>query len=229
MTRPLDAADTRMMGIVHDALRRDLLRVRQAVTSSPLPHGRQRQAIGDHVVWLMDFLHDHHVSEDEGLWPVVRERNPAAAELLDSLEADHRRIDPAAKQLRAAGRRYADTTVGAAQGEIVDALDKLAEVLFPHLDREVADAMPVVSATITNQDWRRIEQRYSIKPKSLGELGILAHWLLDGIDPEGYDVVTHTVPFVPRMILLHGFARAYRRRAQAIWAPDGAPASKVHS
>jgi len=40
------------------------------------------------------------------------------------------------------------------------------------------------------------------------------HWLLDGIDAEGYQVVVHTVAAVPRFILLHGFARAYQRRAQ---------------
>ena len=35
----------------------------------------------------------------------------------------------------------------------------------------------------------------------------------------GYWVVVHTVPAVPRFILLHGFARAYRRRARARWQP----------
>ncbi len=40
---------------------------------------------------------------------------------------------------------------------------------------------------------------------------------LDGIDAAGYQVVVHTVPAVPRFILLHGFARAYRRRAQVRW------------
>ena len=44
----------------------------------------------------MDFLHAHHESEDQGLWPLVRVKNPAAGALLDSLEADHERIDPLA-------------------------------------------------------------------------------------------------------------------------------------
>jgi hypothetical protein len=65
------------------------------------------------VVWMMEFLHGHHTGEDEGLWPPVRERDPAA----------------------------------------------------------------------------------------------------------GAEVVVHAVPPVRRFILLHGFARAYRRRAQARWQP----------
>ena len=208
-----------MMGIVHGALRRDLLRTRDALTAKPYPQGRQRRAIGEHVVWLMEFLHAHHTSEDEGLWPLVRARNPAAEALLDSLEAEHRLISPAATVLAAAGRRYAVTVADEPRAELADAVDALAGVLFPHLDREVEEAMPVVSASITNAEWHAVEQEYNIKPKSLAQLGMEGHWLLDGIDGEGYQVVIGTVPAVPRFILLHGFARAYRRRARARWQP----------
>jgi hypothetical protein len=71
-----------------------------------------------------------------------------------------------------------------------------------------------------------VEQEYNIKPKSLAQLGMEGHWLLDGIDAEGYQVVVQTVPAVPRFILLHGFARAYRRRAQVRW-PSGRPAQRA--
>src|SRR5689334_10567271 len=214
-----EPADTRMMGIVHGALRRDLLRTRAALTAEPYPQGRQRRAIGEHVVWMMEFLHAHHTGEDEGLWPLVRARNPTAGALLDSLEAEHRLIGPAAAALTSAGRRYAATAADGPRAALVTALGELAAVLFPHLDREVEEAMPVVSASITQAEWHAVEQEYNIKPKSLAQLGMEGHWLLDGIDAEGYQVVVHTVPAVPRFILLHGFARAYRRRAQARWQP----------
>jgi hypothetical protein len=99
--------------------------------------------------------------------------------------------------------------------------------LFPHLDREVEEAMPVVSASITHAEWQAVEQEYYVKPKSLAQLGMEGHWLLDGIDAEDYQVVVHTVPAVPRFILLHGFARAYRRRAQARWQQQDIAAQPV--
>jgi len=227
MTKATEPADTRMMGIVHGALRRDLRRAHAALTTQPYPRGRQRRALGNHVVWLMDFLHAHHTSEDVGLWPAVRAKNPGAGPLLDSLESDHRRIEPAAVALRSAGERYAAAVDEESRVDLVTALDDLTAVLIPHLDREVDEAMPVVSATIDHREWRAIEQKYNLKPKSLAQLGFEGHWLLDGIDPVGREVVMHTVPALPRFILVHGFARSYRRRASAVWQPDLAPGAEA--
>jgi Hemerythrin HHE cation binding domain len=217
----LDApADTRIMGIIHSALQRDLVRTRAALTAAPHPEGRRRRALGRHVVWLMDFLHAHHSGEDAGLWPLVRQRNPAAGELLDSLEADHARIAPPAAAVTEAARQYETTTTDGPRAELVRALDRLLEVLVPHLDREVDEAMPVVSASISAQEWNDVEQAYNIEPKSPWQLAMEGHWLLDGIDSEGYGVVVGTVPPVRRFILVHGFGWAYRRRARARWPPD---------
>jgi len=215
-----EAGDTRIMAIVHNSLKRDLRRLRAALTGEPAPAGRQRRALGEHVEWLMDFLHHHHTGEDEGLWPLVRERNPAVGDLLDSLEADHQRIAPAIGPLVAAGKQYATTTTDGPRQALVAAIDALSEVLLPHLDREVDEAMPVVSASISRAEWEHWDEAYNIKPKSLLQLGIEGHWLLDDIDAEGRDVVVHQVPPVPRFVLLHGFAAIYRRQARKRWAPE---------
>jgi hemerythrin-like domain-containing protein len=225
----LDApADTRMMGIVHSALQRDLRRAREVLDAQPPPQGRQRGALGEHVIWLMEFLHAHHSAEDEGLWPAVRRRNPGAGELLDSLEADHARIAPAADALTEAARTYTTTTTDGPRAALVEAIDRLVEVLFPHLDREVAEAMPMVAESLTAREWDDIEQRFNVGPKPMRELATEGHWLLEGIDAEGYDVVVHKVPPVQRFVLLHGFGWTYRRQAAARWTAD-VPRPRQHS
>jgi hypothetical protein len=212
-------ADTRMMGIVHAAFRRDLARVRLVLTSAPTPQGSRRQAVAGQVLWLMEMLHEHHRTEDDGLWPLIRRRNPAAAPLLAAMEADHRAIVPAIGDLTAAAQHYRSTRDDAPRLELVEALDALTGVLLPHLDREVAEAMPVVAQTLTARQWDAWGKESNVKGKSLRQLGLEGHWLLDEIDPEGYQVVTRQVPAVPRFILLHGFARLYRRRRDAWWSP----------
>ena len=213
-------ADTRMMGIVHAAFRRDLVRVRLVLTAAPVPQGERRQAVADQVVWLMNRLHEHHHTEDAGLWPLIRRRNPAAAGLLEAMETEHRAIVPAIDALTAAAQRYRSAQGDAPREELIEALDALTSVLLPHLDREVAQAMPVVSQTLTAREWEAWNKQANVKGKPLRELGLEGHWLIDEIDPEGYQVVADQVPAVPRFILLHGFARPYRRRRDAWWSPQ---------
>jgi hypothetical protein len=64
-------ADTRMMGIVHSALRRDLVRVGLVLGTSQAAEPARRTALAEHLLWMMQFLHDHHAGEDDGLYPLV--------------------------------------------------------------------------------------------------------------------------------------------------------------
>jgi hemerythrin-like domain-containing protein len=213
-------ADTRMMGIVHDALRRDLHRAMRALSTTPYPEDAQRRAIGEHVSWMMQFLHAHHEGEDAGLWPLVRARNPRAVPLLEAMEADHARIASLIDEADTAGRGYASDASDTARAGVLDALVRLSEVLLPHLEREEDEMMPLVSVSISHAEWQDVDQRYFIKPKSLAQLGLEGHWLLDGVDAEARQIVVHQVPPIPRFVLVHGFATRYRRRATACWGPD---------
>jgi len=183
-----------MMAIVHAAFRRDLARVRLVVTATRVPQGERKQAVADQVVWLTDRLHEHHHTEDAGLWPLIRQRNPAAAGLLETMEAEHRAIVPAIGALTAATQRYRSAQGDAPREELIEALDALTSVLLPHLDREVAEAMPVVSQTLTAREWGAWNKQANVKGKPLRELGLEGHWLIEEIDPEGYQVVADQAP-----------------------------------
>lgn len=210
-------ADTRMMGIVHDGLRRDLGRTRAALAEAPTP--ARRHAIAAHVAWMMDFLHAHHEGEDAGLYPMVRAADPDAAALLDAMAADHALVDPAVARLRAAASRWDGSGTDDARTALVAALDDLEAVLLPHLEREEREAMPVVSATLSHRRWHEWDQEFNIRPKSLPALAEEGNWLLDGLDDERRRIVEAEVPWLPRQIILRGFGPGYRRRAAARWAP----------
>lgn len=214
---PNGPADTRMMPIVHDALRRDLDRMHGALTTSPYPEGSRREALADHAAWLMTFLHEHHGGEDAGLYPMVRERvSGDDLALLDDMDADHRRVEPAMDAFRSAAASW--RTGGEAERlALVAALEQLQTVLLPHLDREEQEAMPLVERTLTQRQWHAWDQRTNVKSKKPAKLGEEGHWLLDGLDERRRQIVLHEVPLVPRYILLWGFGPGYRRRAAARW------------
>jgi Hemerythrin HHE cation binding domain/Polyketide cyclase / dehydrase and lipid transport len=223
-TDPNGQADTRLMGIIHTALRRDLGRTRTALTASPPPAPPQREAIAGHVGWMMQFLHQHHTTEDSGLYPMVRERNPGAAAVLDRMHADHEAI---AGGIDAVAARAAEYGRGGDDGErrrLLAAIDDLEAPLLPHLRLEEDEAMPIVAATLTDAELRRWDEEDNIKPKSISQLAGEAHWILDGLGDEDRYFVRHLVPAVPRFVLQHGFARRYRRLRAACW---GAPARRV--
>ncbi len=217
MARAQDApADTTMMRIVHDALRRDLGRARTALTEAEPPDDRRRVAIAEHLRWMMSFLEAHHRSEDLGLYPLVRERDPAAAALLDDMAADHASVAVAVGAVEVAA-----TTYGRQDGRsaLVDALDDLCAVLLPHLQREEDEAMPVVSRVVTAAEWDAIEQEHNLDGKSVAQLGQEGHWLIDDATPEDRARVLGLVPPVPRLVLRYGFGPSYRRHARACWGP----------
>src|SRR4029079_19697885 len=62
------------------------------------------------------------------------------------------------------------------------------------------------------------------EPKSLGQLGLEGHWLLDGLDAERRRVLVHAISPIPRFVLVRGFARKYRRRAIVCWGRGDATA-----
>lgn len=219
-TDPNAPADTRMMGIVHDALRRDLARARAILRAQAPPPDPQRVAIADHLVWMINFLHMHHGAEDRGLWPPMRRVNPDAGELLDRMEADHASIAREMTRVTAAATDYRGDPSAEMLEALVSAIDALETELLPHLRREEEEMMPIVARSLTCAQWDEWNQKENIASKSRHELGLEGHWLIDGTDRERYELVVQEVPTVLRFVLLHAFAGPYRRACTARWGPD---------
>jgi hemerythrin-like domain-containing protein len=226
-TVPLDAPpDTQMMGIMHSAFRRDLVRVRRVLGTPAAAEPRRRTAIAEHLLWLMHVLHDHHSGEDDGLYPLVVRRNPASAELVNQMDEDHGTITPAIDRLVEAAQRHLDYP-SSPDALLAQAVDDLTVVLLPHLEREELEMMPVVAQSITEGEWRAWDEEFNLKPKGLTALAEEGHWVIDGLDDRSREHVEHLVPPVPRFILLKLLGGRYRRKRALLW--DSTPAGEIPS
>ncbi len=211
---PNGPADTTMMRIVHDALRRDLRRVQQVLSGESELGSRQLSAVTGQLRWMMEFLEAHHRLEDHGLYPAVRAADPASAPLLDEMASDHQAVMAGIDAVRVAALEPDPSA-----GRLAEAVARLAETLLPHLRREEEVAMPVVSRAITNAEWQAIEQA-NLDRLPVAELAREGHWLIDDADPDDRALVLGLVPPLQRVLLLYGFGYSYRRRRLACWTPE---------
>jgi len=205
-----------MMVIVHGALARDLGRARSALATDPTV-GDRRTPLAAQLQWMMTFLHHHHVSEDVGLYPLVKERNPSAASLMESMEAEHQAIGPGMAAIEGEALLFARDDGPEQRARLVAAIDLLQASLIPHLEHEEGEFLPLVLSSISQEEWRQWDQRHNIRPKSLLDLGFTTQWLLDSATPEDRQYVASRIPAFARALLLHGFAGSYRRHSSRCW------------
>ncbi len=219
------AIDTRMNGVIHAALRRDLERIAMQVERPDGLSDERLRAIGEHAVWLMGLLHDHHTTEDERLFPAMRGNNPDIGPLLDTMLAEHGAIASAVTTLEEAGRRAESGEEGAAEG-LREAVAGLRRVLDPHLEHEERALSPLVPDSMSEEEWAAFEKS-NVEGKKPPQLAFQGHWMLDNLDPAGAAVVRKQVPAVPRFIMLNLLGGPYRRRREACWG--GTPAADVRA
>lgn len=101
----------------------------------------------------------HHPKEDDHLFRWLRIRRPEAANILDGLQAEHRK-----GPIRLAALRERLATAidhRAAANDFCAALRAYAEDLRQHIRREEKDVMPLARAALTAADWAEIERAFS--------------------------------------------------------------------
>ena len=144
--------DTSDMLAVHGALRDALAAGRARVRGVAPNDGERRELICSYYEDILWFLHVHHEGEEELVFPKVRERAPAAAAVLDTMQEQHRDVVQllAASESSLAAWRTGDT---AAQEPLADDLQALSEALEPHLVDEETQLLPFCAQTMTIEEW----------------------------------------------------------------------------
>lgn len=210
--------DTQLIGIIHDALRRDLGRTFDTLATRTPPGAYRRAALADHIVWTLRFLWRHHANEDQGLWPLVRQRNPSAAPLLDELTSGHARIALAVRAVERAADSYRHSGAVSVRDDLRGALERLCTLLLPQLDREADEVMPLVCASVTSAEWDDWLHRYLIETTSTAERARELHWLIDALEPERRVYTTRTITTNQRFVSRFACALTCRRRTRLLRA-----------
>jgi iron-sulfur cluster repair protein YtfE (RIC family) len=181
--------DLTMMGAVHDALRRELEQItRVAARTDGDPRETLRTALGWEL--FKSYLHVHHTSEDDALWPTLEgllQDSPQDLALLEAMEREHAVIDPLLAAIDSAliDREQDPRDLGG----LVDALHAN---LTGHLRHEEAEALPLIDATLNEQQWAHFGQTH--RARIGADATRFTPWVLHEADEQTVAAVLHRLP-----------------------------------
>jgi hypothetical protein len=140
------------MFAVHNALRGSFDLVEGLVEragSDPV----RAAVVADFYDNVLEFLHVHHVGEDELVYPLLEARCTELEDLLERIDAQHRTLDApmqAAWDAVAAYRAQPSAETGAG---LAAAIEHVEAVLVPHLHEEEALVVPLATRWLSPEEW----------------------------------------------------------------------------
>ncbi len=144
--------DTGDMISVHKALRGSLGSGLQRVRDVGPDDAERRALIADYYDNILWFLDVHHNGEEELVFPLIRERCPDKAALVDSMESQHHEVVQLLKDTGVSRTAWAAGDTGI-QAELADQLQALYDATVAHLDQEEANLLPLCGDYLTPEEW----------------------------------------------------------------------------
>lgn len=204
--------------LIHEAFRRDLRRLRDAVRSAGVDSSKAHR-LGAHWGFVNEQLHHHHSVEDDSLWPLVRPKLAGKTEqldVLDKMEAQHLTLEPKCQAITQGFAAYPGQLGGSAGEELAVKLDDLAVLLATHLDDEEAHCFPVIDEALSVEEFESFGKATA---KAIGMRGSARFfpWIFDGADPQERAAVLSMPPPPVRILSGHVWEPRYKRQNPSLW------------
>jgi len=205
---------------LHRHMRADLVRYVDTIAAvTPADRATRLPAL---VKWVKGFiceLDEHHWSEDSTFFPEMRARIPAVAEVLDGLDADHKRMDALLARWPALIAALADPKqpFEPAKAAALEMGQELTALMQTHLDVEDNDILPMYWRHYTAAEYDAIQQTAIKKSKKKG-FAFIAPWCVDSVEGAEREAFLAQVPWVMRAF--HRLVRPrYDRLIEAAYGP----------
>ena len=111
------------------------------------------EVIGSFYENAIEFLHAHHTSEDELIYPVLEQRCPERRSELERIDDQHKLLHAPMDAGRSAIATWrAAPSTDNAQA-VIDAIASIAEPLRPHLAEEETVMLPIATKWMSPEEW----------------------------------------------------------------------------
>lgn len=206
---------THEMVVVHKYFRREFAQGPGWVRRVPAGDTKQAQLVYTHMKKAFELLHHHHEGEDLNLWPLLRQRAPEHAALLDAMEAQHRGIDPALERAEASGASWAATGDPEHRDAFAAAIEEFCTLLLVHLDQEESDILPLAQVHLSEEEWSQLG-KHAVATTPKADLIKGLGGILEDATPDERAQMLAVVPAVPKLLYTAFGKRAYVKEATAV-------------
>ena len=205
--------------LIHEAFRRDLSRLSEAVRS-PLVDSPRARRLGAHWEFVKEQLHHHHRIEDESFWPLVRPKLVGQEDelaVLDEMEAQHLTLEPKCQAVDEGFTSFSKQPGDLVGVELSSHLDALRTLLEVHLDDEESRCFPMVDEVLSVEEFESFGKATA---KSIGIRGSARFfpWIFEGADPVERKAVLSMPPPPVRILCQHVWEPRYERQVATLWA-----------
>lgn len=148
--------NTSDMPLVHRVFRREFAAAPTYLRSVGEGSMGQAAVVADHLLMLLDVLHHHHETEDELIWPELRERAPDAVTLVDDMGAEHEQLAGHIERITTLLRDWRTTGSAVTGAGIAERFGAFVTTMTSHLDHEEHQTLPVCATAIDQDEWDQL-------------------------------------------------------------------------
>ncbi|WP_460305503.1 hemerythrin domain-containing protein [Actinocorallia aurea] len=202
--------DVHDMVVVHRAFRRELRLAAELLRAAPAGDLDRAAVLGAHVRLVLTGLTLHHTSEDDLLWPLLRERAAPSAELIARMEAQHGAVEALVTRIEPPLARWEAEARPAVGEEVAALLHRLDTAVLEHLDEEERAVLPLAARCMSQEEWAAVGQA-GVAKMTKAELPIMFGMVLEDATPDERKEMLGVLPLPVRLLLRTWGARSYRR------------------
>ncbi len=197
----------------HDAIRKDMEKLQTVRDNIGNYSAEDFSAIHDWFLYHEQCILSHHHGEDDFFFPIMREKQPAFKEQLDTMEHEHVAMDVLLNTLREICTALKNGNPDAVKQFIVSA-NEYINLVTRHLNKE-EEIVENVIKDIPEAEVRKTEEDYR-KRMPQSELSKLMPWLVDAMDEKDKKFFFGVVPFFVKWIYQYSAKPKFDKRIACI-------------
>lgn len=142
--------------LIHGLFRQAFSRAADVINQADPSDTSRVNLIANHYWEMLQFLHDHHLSEDEILWGLLKQRAPETIPIVDELKQQH---DVIAQQITQLVQRLEDWRNNpTAKEPLTTEMAEFAVLVEAHLSQEEQTAKPVAAKVLKQAEWDQMRK-----------------------------------------------------------------------